>query len=99
MDRLVPTHRKEYLFYETTLTDLENTIADYYLDENDHANWIYNGNENLISLINIEDEYNTGIVLGPYDTLGKEKNKLNIKTFFEKAESTQYSISYQRFQL
>ena len=85
---------KEYLFYETTLTDLENTIADYYLDENDHANWIYNGNENLISLINIEDEYNTGIVLGPYDTLGKKKNKLNINTSFEKAESTQYSISY-----
>ena len=25
------------------------------------------------SLINIEDEYNAGIVLGPYDTLGKKK--------------------------
>ena len=84
----------EYLFYETTSTNLEDTITDYYLDENDHANWIYDANEDYISLINIENEYNTGIVLGPYDTLGKKENTLNISTFFEKAESTQYSISY-----
>ena len=85
---------KEYLFYETTSTNLESTITDYYLDENDHANWIYDANEDSISLINIKNEYNTGIVLGPYDTLGKKENTLNISTFFEKAESTQYSISY-----
>ena len=48
---------KEYLFYETTSTNLESTITDYYLDENDHANWIYDANEDSISLINIENEY------------------------------------------
>ncbi len=95
-DGEISTHsiEKVYLFYETTITNLEDSIVDYYLDENDHANWIYDGNEKHISLINIENEYNTGIVLGPYNTDGKKNNTLNIKTLFEKADSTQYSISY-----
>ena len=84
----------EYLFYETTDTNLENSIVDYYLDENDHANWIYDNDEEQISLINIENEYNSGIVLGPYNTEGKKNNTLNINALFEKSESTEYSISY-----
>ena len=52
-DGEISTHsiEKVYLFYETTITNLEDSIVDYYLDENDHANWIYDGNEKHISLI------------------------------------------------
>ena len=51
----------QQIFYESTPIVLEEIIQDYYLDI-DGANWKYN-NE-IIQLVNLENEYETGIVLG-----------------------------------
>ena len=75
----------EYLFYDNTITDLEEHIVDYYLDENDNANWIFNDEEDKIELINLENEYYTGIILGPYNTVGNKNNKVVIGLDFEKS--------------
>ena len=84
----------EYLFYDHTITNLEEKIADYYLDENDNANWIFNDEENKIQLINIENAYDTGIIVGPYNTVGSKNNKVIIETNHEKTETADYTISY-----
>jgi len=84
----------EYLFYDNSIKDLEEHIVDYYLDENDNANWIFNDEEDKIELINIEDEYNTGIILGPYNTVGNKNNKVVIGIDFEKSETADYAIAY-----
>ena len=84
----------EYLFYDHTITNLEEKIADYYLDENDNANWIFNDEEDKIELINLENEYDTGIILGPYNTVGNKNNKVVIGLDFEKSETADYTIAY-----
>ena len=85
---------EEYLFYDNAITNLEDKIIDYYLDENDNANWIFNNEEGKIELINIENEYDTGIVLGPYSTKGTKNNKVIIETALEKSETADYTIAY-----
>ncbi|HJO10324.1 MAG TPA: hypothetical protein QGH16_10745, partial [Verrucomicrobiota bacterium] len=57
-----------YLFYDNIENNLEESIIDYYLDENDNANWLYNIETKQIELINLENNYDTGIILGPYNT-------------------------------
>ena len=85
---------EEYLFYDNAITNLEDKIIDYYLDENDNANWIFNSEEDKIELINIENEYDTGIILGPYNTKGTKNNKVIIETVLEKSETANYTIAY-----
>ena len=85
---------EEYLFYDNAITNLEDKIIDYYLDENDNANWIFNSEEDKIELINIENEYDTGIILGPYNTKGTKNNKVIIETALEKSETANYTIAY-----
>ena len=84
----------EKLFYDSIVTNLEESITDYYLDENDNANWIFNEIEEKIELINIENEYNTGIILGPYNTKGNKNNNVIIENDFRKSETAEYTISY-----
>ena len=83
----------EKLFYDSIVTNLEESITDYYLDENDNANWIFNEIEDKIELINIENEYNTGIILGPYNTKGNKNNNVIIENDFRKSETAEYTIS------
>ena len=85
---------EEYLFYDNAITNLEDKIIDYYLDENDNANWVFNSEEDKIELINIENEYDTGIILGPYNTKGTKNNKVIIETALEKSETANYTIAY-----
>ena len=85
---------EEYLFYDNAITNLEDKIIDYYLDENDNANWVFNNEEDKIELINIENEYDTGIILGPYNTKGTKNNKVIIETTLEKSETANYTIAY-----
>ena len=85
---------QEYLFYDSTESNLEEIIADYYLDDEDNANWLFNEEENKIELINLENEYETGIVLGPYHTKGNKNNVLILEQEMEKTETAYYTISY-----
>ena len=85
---------QEYLFYDSFQTNLEETIVDYYLDDDHNANWIYNSEKQNIELINLDDEYETGIVMGPYNTNGNENNKLTIQHEFIITLDANYSISY-----
>ena len=78
-------------FYDKNEISLEDIIQDYYLDI-DGANWRYN--DEIIQLVNLESEYEAGIVLGPLNTFGKEENTLELTTEFENSGSGIYSISY-----
>ena len=83
-----------YSFYDREIWSLEDTIEDYYYDQNDNANWIFDDEVQRIRLINIEDSYNTGIVLGPFDTTQKKENSLKIDLNYNKTDSAIYKISY-----
>ena len=84
----------EKTFYNVNERNLEQDIVDFYLDTNDNANWIFNEEINQIELINLEGNYETGIILGPYDTKGYKDNRLVIENIFEKSETAEYSIDY-----
>ena len=86
----------DYLFYDYSESNLEEIIIDYYLDDEDNANWIFNEEANQIELINLEDEYETGIVLGPYNTEGNKNNILILEQSIEKTDTAQYTISYTK---
>ena len=86
----------DYLFYDYSESNLEEIIIDYYLDDEDNANWIFNEETNQIELINLEDEYETGIVLGPYNTEGNKNNILILEQSIEKTDTAQYTISYTK---
>ena len=81
----------QQIFYESTPIVLEEIIQDYYLDI-DGANWKYN--DEIIQLVNLENEYETGIVLGPFSTIGKENNILELGTEFENNANGIFKISY-----
>ncbi len=85
-----------YLFYDNIENNLEESIIDYYLDENDNANWLYNSETKQIELINLENNYDTGIILGPYNTNGNKNNILLINSLFEMSDTADYSISYAK---
>ena len=86
--------QKEYLFYDSTQMNLDEIIIDYYLDDEDNANWRYNSETQNIELINLANEYETGIVTGPYNTIGNKNNTLIIYHEFVTSLDTKYSISY-----
>ena len=68
-------------------------IVDFYFDPEDYANWIYDDEEDTIELKNIENSYNTGIVLGPFPTSGLAESKLKLHFDSRKSANSQYSIS------
>ena len=86
----------EYLFYDKLESNLEEIIIDYYLDDEDNANWIFNEETNNLELINLENEYEAGIVLGPYNTKGNKNNLLIMEQEIEKTDTAQYTISYTK---
>lgn len=84
---------KQFVFYDYQNYEINNIIVDYYYDPSDNANWLYNTENNKIELKNIEDTYDTGIVLGPFDTVNLESARLNLEYLSEKTSSADYSIS------
>ena len=85
---------QEYSFYNHLQFELENTIVDYYFDDEDNANWVYNTETKNIELINLDKEYETGIITGPYNTNGNKNNKLIINHEFIVTSDVKYTISY-----
>ena len=94
-DTITKTYiEQEYSFYNHLQFELENTIVDHYLDDEDNANWIYNTETKNIELINLDEEYETGIITGPYNTNGNKNNKLIINHKFIATLDAKYTISY-----
>ena len=94
-DTITKTYiEQEYSFYNHLQLELENTIVDHYLDDEDNANWIYNTETKNIELINLDEEYETGIITGPYNTNGNKNNKLIINHKFIATLDAKYTISY-----
>jgi predicted transcriptional regulator len=85
---------QEYLFYHSSQINLEEGIVDYYLDDEDNANWRYNSDTKSIELINVANEYETGVVTGPYNTIGNKNNRLVIEQEYIASLNAEYSISY-----
>ena len=83
----------QYVFYENTNILLDNIIQDYYLDL-EGANWRYNDESEQLELISLEDDYETGIVLGPFNTKGSKNNVLEMEMDFDKTESASFTIAY-----
>jgi len=88
---------QEYSFYNHFQFELENTIVDHYLDDEDNANWIYNTETKNIELINLDKEYETGIITGPYNTNGNKNNKIIINQEFIATLDVKYTISYTTY--
>ena len=84
---------KIFTFYDVNRYDLGQMIVDFYFDPEDNANWIYDDEEDTIELKNIENSYNTGIVLGPFPTSGLAESKLKLHFDNRKSANSQYSIS------
>ena len=69
-DSITTTYiEQEYLFYHSSQMNLEEVITDYYLDDEDNANWRYNSDTQSIELINLVNQYETGVVTGPFNTI------------------------------
>ncbi len=84
---------KVFTFYDVSEYDLGEIIVDFYFDPEDNANWIYDDEEGSIELKNIEDSYNTGIVLGPFSTTDLAESKLKLDFEKRKSADSQYAIS------
>jgi len=83
---------EKYLFYDYQGYQLDELITDYYYDPSDNANWIYDAESNQLKLNNIENQYDAGIVLGPFNTVGLAKAILNLDYTNEKTITADYSI-------
>ena len=86
-------YSEKFTFYDYEEYELENLIVDYYYDPGENANWIYYNEKDTIELKNIEDSYDTGIVLGPFDTLGHSESIISLRYQSEKTNSADYTIS------
>ena len=81
-----------FTFYDYTEYQFSEIIADYYYDPSDNANWIYNSEDKSIELKNIEDSYDTGIVLGPFNTIGLASSSLTFEYESVKSLNSNYTI-------
>ena len=84
---------EKFTFYDYEEYRLENLIIDYYYDPVDNANWIYDTEKDTVELENIDESYDTGIVLGPFDTLGHSESIISLQYQSEKTNSADYTIS------
>ena len=82
-----------FTFYDYQEYQINEIIVDYYYDPLDNANWLYDIDEKAIELKNIEDSYDTGIVLGPFDTTDFLYSNLNLKYESVKSSNAIYTIS------
>ena len=83
---------EKFTFYDHIKYQMENVIVDYYYDPNDNANWIYDGEGDTLELHSIEDSFDTGIVLGPFDTTNLITPKIKMEYQHEKGLNSNYSI-------
>ena len=81
-----------FTFYDYTEYQFNEIIADYYYDPSDNANWIYNSEDKTIELKNIADSYDTGIVLGPFNTIGLASSSLTLEYESVKSLNSNYTI-------
>ena len=86
-------YSEKFTFYDYEEYRLEDLIIDYYYDPEDNANWVYDTEKDVIELKNIENPYDTGVVLGPFDTLGHSESIISLQFESEKANSADYTIS------
>ena len=86
-------YSEKFTFYDYEEYRLEDLIVDYYYDPEDNANWIYDTEKDTIELKNIENSYDTGVVLGPFDTLGHSESIISLQYQSEKTDSSNYTIS------
>ena len=82
-----------FTFYDYHEYQINEIIVDYYYDPLDNANWLYDIDEKAIELKNIEDSYDTGIVLGPFDTTDFLYSNLNLEYESVKSSNAIYTIS------
>ena len=82
-----------FTFYDYQEYQINEIIVDYYYDPLDNANWLYDIDEKAIELKNIEDSYDTGIVLGPFDTTDFLYSNLNLEYESVKSSNAIYTIS------
>jgi len=85
---------EKYTFYDQQEYQFEQLIADYYYDPLDNANWINDIESNHLELNNIENQYDTGIVLGPFNTEGLAKAIINLEYLSQKTITSDYSIYF-----
>jgi len=85
---------EKYTFYDQQEYQFEQLIADYYYDPSDNANWINDIESNHLELNNIENQYDTGIVLGPFNTEGLAKAIINLEYLSQKTITSDYSIYF-----
>ena len=85
---------EKYTFYDQQEYQFEQLIADYYYDPADNANWINDIESNHLELNNIENQYDTGIVLGPFNTEGLAKAIINLEYLSQKTITSDYSIYF-----
>ena len=84
---------EEYTFYDYQDYQIDEIITDYYYDPSDNANWLYDAESKHLELNNIQEQYDTGIVLGPFETVGLTKALLNLEYLNEKSDTANYTIS------
>ena len=82
-----------FTFYDYQEYQINEIIVDYYYDPLDNANWLYDIDEKAIELKNIENSYDTGIVLGPFDTTDLLYSNLNLEYESVKSSNATYTIS------
>jgi len=85
---------EKFTFYDQQEYQFEQLIADYYYDPLDNANWINDIESNHLELNNIENQYDTGIVLGPFNTEGLAKAIINLEYLSQKTITSDYSIYF-----
>ena len=83
---------EKFTFYDYKEYQIESIIVDNYYDPKDNANWIYDSEEDTLELHSIEDSFDTGIVLGPFETTNLITSKIKMEYQHEKSLNSNYSI-------
>ena len=83
---------EKFTFYDHKKYQIESILADYYYDPDDNANWIYDNEEDTLELQSIENSFDTGIVLGPFETSNLIASKIKMEYLHEKGLNSNYSI-------
>ena len=80
-------------FYDYKEYQIQDEIADNYFDSSEHANWVYSEENNYLELKNIEGAYDTGVVLGPFNTEGLSQSIINLEYQHLKSNTANFTIS------
>ena len=83
-----------YFIYQKQNINLQGIVEDNYPDLNGQTKWQYNEYDHKIEVVNLDEQYNTSIVLGPFNTSKKSNNLLEMQTSLMLSDTAQYTISY-----